>query len=375
MTKFRQFNLLSIIDPLHSKTSKGGDARLYRHRFVASMILSVMFYISVIVFFASYFLPLGEQGLHILRVFFVFVGLGSLLSIYMLRALNQRIIAINTFISFLGLGLIYLAIMTGGILSPASICMIVIPAVATLSIDGVAGKIWGGLALLSWTLLLLAPNFGIGIQKSMPEVDDSLAFYVSILTTHAFIGFVALYYEKTSKTLRESMLKEKREYHYLANHDAHTGAINRRHFLELLKLEIANCEVSGNTFCLFFIDLNDFKKANDDYGHHFGDEILEVFSRRLRHQVRAMDTVARIGGDEFCIISRDMKDEEDALRGERRLEMILQEPLSLKEGTYTLKASIGWSIFPTHATDYEALLKHADQHMYEAKRRKKMTRA
>jgi predicted signal transduction protein with EAL and GGDEF domain len=69
-----------------------------------------------------------------------------------------------------------------------------------------------------------------------------------------------------------------------------------------------------------------------------------------------------------------MGNEEDAKRGERRIEEILQEPLSLKEGKYTLKASIGWSIYPYHATDYEALLKYADQHMYEVKRLKKAAR-
>ncbi|MBQ0760152.1 MAG: GGDEF domain-containing protein [Zhongshania sp.] len=373
MFKFKSFNILSLVDSFHSKTG-GSNARLYRHRFVASLIISVLFYVSLIIFVATYFLPLGERSLYIIRVFFIFIGVGALLSIYILRTLNQRVFAVNTLISFLGLALIYLAMMTGGIESPAAICLIIFPAVAALSIDFEAGIIWGLLAALSWSLLFAAPYLGIPIQNAMPDVDDGLAFFVSIFTTHFFIAFVALYYNKTSKSLREKLLKERREYHYLANHDAHTGAINRRHFLELLKMEISRCEQSGSTFCLFFIDLNDFKKANDQYGHHFGDEILEVFSRRLRHRVREIDTVARIGGDEFCIISRDMGNEEDAKRGERRIEEILQEPLSLKEGKYTLKASIGWSIYPQHATDYEALLKYADQHMYEVKRLKKAAR-
>ena len=373
MFKFKSFNILSLVDSFHSKTG-GGNARLYRHRFVASLILSVLFYISLIILVATYFLPLGERSLHIMRVFFVFVGVGALLSIYILRTLNQRVFAVNTLIASLGLALIYLSIMTGGIESPAAICLIIFPAVAALSIDFKAGIIWGILAVISWTLLFASPYLGVPVQNAMPDVDDRLSFFVSIFTTHLFIAFVALYYNKTSKNLREKLLKERREYHYLANHDAHTGVINRRRFLELLKLEISRCEKSESTFCLFFIDLNDFKKANDQYGHHFGDEILEVFSRRLRHRVREIDTVARIGGDEFCIISRDMGNEEDAKRGERRIEEILQEPLSLKEGKYTLKASIGWSIYPYHATDYEALLKYADQHMDEVKRLKKAAR-
>ncbi|CAA0115753.1 diguanylate cyclase [Zhongshania aliphaticivorans] len=375
MTKFRRSNIFSIIDPLHSKTYSEGDAKLYRHRFTAGLILSAMVCLAAIVIVASYFLPHGDQGLHIVRVLFVFVGLGALLSIYVLRALDQRVLATNIFISFVGLALIYLAVMTGGILSPASICLIIIPVIATLSIDSFAGKIWGVLAFVTWSLLFYAPQLGFEMKKTMPSVDDSLGFYVSILTTHVFIAFVAFYYEGTSKTLRQNLLKERREYHYLANHDAHTGVINRRHFLEILKSEINKYEKSGDSFCLFFIDLNDFKKANDDYGHHFGDQILEIFSRRLRHRTRATDTVARIGGDEFCVISRDMKTEDDAKCGEQRFEAIIQEPMSLNESSYTLRASIGWSIYPMHGRDHEALLKHADQHMYEVKRRKKEGRS
>ncbi|CAA0110342.1 putative signaling protein [Zhongshania aliphaticivorans] len=374
MTKFRRFNFLSLIDPLLSK-AEGGEARLIRHRFVASLILSVMFYISVLAIVASFFLPLGEQGLNIVRAFFIVSGLGALLSIYILRALDRRVFAINTFIAFLGLAILYLALMTGGILSPASICLIIIPAVATLSIDSRAGVIWGGLACLFWTLLFVMPYIGVEMPQLMPEVDDHMAFYFCIITTHTFIAFVALYYESTSKALRLNLLKEKREYFYLANHDAHTGTINRRHFLEILEQEVARCESSDDSFCLFFIDLNDFKKANDEFGHDYGDQILEVFSRRLRHRVRAVDTVARIGGDEFCVISRDMKNEADAKRGEQRFDLILQEPLVLAEGSYTLKASIGWAIYPVDAKDSKTLLKFADQSMYEAKRRNKAATA
>lgn len=370
MTKFRRFNIFSIIDPLHSKTYSEGDAKLYRHRFTAGLILGAMICLAGIVIVASCFLPHGDRGLHIVRILFAFVGFGALLSIYVLRALDQRVLATNIFIIFVGLALIYLAAMTGGILSPAAICLIIIPVIATLSIDSFAGKIWGVLAFLTWTLLFFAPQLGFEIQKTMPTVDDSFGFYVSIVVSHLFIAFVAFYYEGTSKTLRQNLIKERREYHYLANHDTHTGVINRRHFLEILTSAIDSCEKSGESFCLFFIDLNDFKKANDEYGHHFGDQILEVFARRLRHRTRATDTVARIGGDEFCIISRDMKSEEDAICGERRFVAILQEPMSLSEGSYTLKASIGWSIYPVHGKDHEALLKHADQQMYEAKRRK-----
>jgi diguanylate cyclase (GGDEF)-like protein len=372
MIKLGYFNLISLIDLFHSNTD--GGVKLYRHRLVASLILGVLFYTSVIVFAASYFLPLGSRDLHTVQALFAFVGVGVLLSIYILRGLRGHVLAVNTLMAFLCLALLYLAVITGGIVSPVAICLMIFPVVAAISIDSKAGVIWGGLALISWSLLFAGPHIGLPIQNAMRYVDDDIAFYVSILTTHCFIAFVALYYSEMSKTLRTKLLKERSEYYYLANHDTQTGAINRHHFLELLRLEIVNCERSGSSFCLFFIDLSDFKKANDDYGHHFGDEILETFTRRLRHRVRSTDTVARVGGDEFCIISRDMKDDGDAKRGEQRIKMILQEPLALKQCTYTLNASIGWAIYPIHAKDYETLLKCADQRMYEAKRLEKASR-
>lgn len=371
MAIFRNCILHPFVDALHSKSSGDSEARLYRHRFSASFIIVTMSFISVLVLVASYFLQLSESGLMLIRIFFVLVGSGSLLSIYILRFLDRRVMATNIFMACLGIALIYLAFMTGGILSPAAICLIVLPAVATLAIDPLAGKIWGLLAFLVWTLLFCAPYMGVEIPRTMPDVDDSLVYYICILITYAFIGFLVFYYDGTSRVLRQRLLKEKQDYRYLANYDTQTGVVNRRHFLEILKFEIVKSEKNADSFCLFFIDLNDFKKANDKFGHHFGDEILEVFAHRLRNRVRATDTVARIGGDEFCIISRNMHNEEDALQGVQRFEMIIKEPLKLKEANYVLKASIGWALYPTHATDYETLLKYADQHMYQAKRRGK----
>jgi diguanylate cyclase (GGDEF)-like protein len=81
-----------------------------------------------------------------------------------------------------------------------------------------------------------------------------------------------------------------------------------------------------------------------------------------------------VGHDEFRLISRDSKNDGDAKRGEQRIKQILQEPLALKHGKYTLRTSTGWSIFRIHAKDCEALLNCADQRMYKVKRLKKASR-
>jgi hypothetical protein len=115
--------------------------------------------------------------------------------------------------AFLSLVLIYLSVITGGILPSAAICLIIFPAVATISIDFKAGVTWGALTLLSWSLLFSGPHIGLPIQKAILYVDNGIAFYVSILITHSFIAFVALYCSEMSKTLGANLLKQRREHH------------------------------------------------------------------------------------------------------------------------------------------------------------------
>jgi hypothetical protein len=81
-------------------------------------------------------------------------------------------------------------------------------------------------------LLFSGPHTGLPIQKAIPYVDNGIAFYVSILTTHSFIVFVALYRSEMSKTLGANLLKQRREYHCFANHDTQTDTINKHNFWE-----------------------------------------------------------------------------------------------------------------------------------------------
>lgn len=121
---------------------------------------------------------------------------------------------------------------------------------------------------------------------------------------------------------------------------------------------------------LFYIDLDRFKPVNDQYGHHAGDRLLQSVTKRLRLAVREMDTVARIGGDEFAIILEDISEAEDAAVVSRKLNDLIAPPFYLESGEkLTIGMSVGYALYPNHG-DCESLLRHADSAMYQAKRKK-----
>lgn len=153
----------------------------------------------------------------------------------------------------------------------------------------------------------------------------------------------------------------------LAYRDALTGLGNRKAFHEHLERRLATAE---SPLALLFIDLDRFKQVNDRFGHDVGDALLVVMAERLRHAVRKPDLAYRLGGDEFTLILPDT--DAEAARGlAERLLRALGEPLRLGNRDIDfVTPSIGIALHPRHATDAEALVKAADQAMYEAKRQR-----
>ncbi|MDP2369767.1 EAL domain-containing protein, partial [Rhodoferax sp.] len=152
-----------------------------------------------------------------------------------------------------------------------------------------------------------------------------------------------------------------------AHFDALTGLPNRRMLRDWLEQEIKRTQRAGLQLAILFIDLDHFKEVNDTLGHGSGDLLLVEAARRIRHCVRACDTVARMGGDEFTVVLTELTDAS-------RLEPIVQALLREMEAVFQLgteqvfvSASIGITMFPRDATEVEDLFKHADQALYVAK--------
>lgn len=153
-----------------------------------------------------------------------------------------------------------------------------------------------------------------------------------------------------------------------ANYDKLTGLPNRKLFFEVLDRMILENERDNRKFALLFVDLDGFKDINDNFGHEVGDKVLIEVGKRLLKCIRKSDTVARMGGDEFTIILRNIKDKKTTENLVKKIHGLLQEVIHIKGNECSVGSSIGVSIYPEHGKDSETLLRNADLSMYKVKR-------
>ncbi|WP_158284000.1 EAL domain-containing protein [Azospirillum sp. TSO22-1] len=155
--------------------------------------------------------------------------------------------------------------------------------------------------------------------------------------------------------------------HYLAHYDALTGLPNRTLLQDRLAHAITAAKRSNGTVAVLFLDLDHFKVINDSLGHTIGDEVLKDVAVRLQQALREVDTVGRLGGDEFIIVLPDAGSAADVARVAARILDCVCEPMRIKDRDFTISPSVGISLFPADGEDGERLIKNADAAMYQAK--------
>ena len=155
---------------------------------------------------------------------------------------------------------------------------------------------------------------------------------------------------------------------YRANYDALTGLSNRYHFGQLLKETINQHLRTQQQFAVFFIDMDFFKEVNDDHGHHAGDELLRLFATRIVACTRASDIVARLAGDEFVVVVKDIDNATQVEVTAEKLQKELGNPYSVLGHQLSVTHSLGISLYPNDGMNMDSLLQNADRAMYEAKR-------
>ncbi len=161
----------------------------------------------------------------------------------------------------------------------------------------------------------------------------------------------------------------KEEYRSLAYHDGLTGLPNRTLFHDRLGLAITHSYRSQGHLALLYLDIDDFKGVNDSFGHGSGDRVLVELAGRIRAAVRAEDTVARVGGDEFVVLLAQVTGAGDAARVAVKVLDAVRHPFRVDGHDVTIAASVGVSVYPNDGTCSDDLVRHADGAMYRDKQR------
>lgn len=185
-----------------------------------------------------------------------------------------------------------------------------------------------------------------------PLPPASLAVVVPVLSAAVLVG------------VRERLERERDALRHSALTDPLTGIANRRSLLSRIDYEIVRHARSRHGFAVVMIDLDGFKALNDRFGHLAGDDLLRDVAQALERTIRAQDTVARIGGDEFCVLAP-----ETAGPGIQRLKTRVEWAVtSVTAGVETLKGSVGVASFPADGRSAQELLSGADERLLAAKR-------
>lgn len=162
--------------------------------------------------------------------------------------------------------------------------------------------------------------------------------------------------------------KQENDLQHMAYHDPLTDLPNRTKLSSQIEHEIHNAKRHNDHFATIFIDVDHFKHINDSYGHLVGDEVLCEVASRLKNTVREVDTVARIGGDEFVLLLPELKDIESVALLAEKVMSIFERPIELQGiEAFRLTGSMGIALYPQDGEDSELLLSNADAAMYRAK--------
>ena len=154
---------------------------------------------------------------------------------------------------------------------------------------------------------------------------------------------------------------------YLAYHDELTALPNRRLLIDRFRQAAANADRHQKRVALLFVDLNRFKRVNDQFGHSRGDKVLQAVAGRIQLMIRATDTACRYGGDEFVIMLPDLDNAAAATDVAGKIQDRLAYPYQVDDACITLQSSFGISIYPDDGIVWDILLRHADAGMYRSK--------
>lgn len=176
-----------------------------------------------------------------------------------------------------------------------------------------------------------------------------------------FQYYVGLFSDITHAKEQQNMLE------HLAYHDVLTQLPNRVLFSSRLQQALLEAERQQSLVAICYIDLDDFKIVNDQYGHEYGDKLLMQLATRLTGILKPHDTLARLGGDEFAMLLCGGRTQIEYTRRLKKLLATIEKPFTVDKFKFSISASIGYTLYPIDHNPPDTLLRHADHAMYHAK--------
>lgn len=176
-----------------------------------------------------------------------------------------------------------------------------------------------------------------------------------------FVGTYGVIRDLSERKRTEELIR------YHLHHDTLTALPNRTLFNDRLQMALIQARREKLKLAVVFIDLDHFKKVNDTFGHQVGDEVLQTVAKNLKRCLRAGDTLARIGGDEFLLLATNLHDDRDAAEICRKMLAKLSTPLIFQGREVRVTVSMGIAIYPDHGETQQTLVRYADLAMYRSK--------
>jgi diguanylate cyclase (GGDEF)-like protein len=202
---------------------------------------------------------------------------------------------------------------------------------------------------------------GTSLDVEVRQVKNGKARWLRVICEPMGDDIAATFVDITDRKAKERQMES------IATSDPLTGVLNRRGFERDAAQRLTD-SADEATGALLFIDLNEFKGINDEFGHEVGDQLLKIAAARLRTSLRSCDIIGRPGGDEFVALVPDVE-AEVADKLAKRLTESLEEPYNIGRQQLDCPASIGLALYPKNANTLTGLLREADQAMYRAKAR------
>jgi diguanylate cyclase (GGDEF)-like protein len=231
------------------------------------------------------------------------------------------------------------------------------------------GTLWlWSLPLLVFATMIATRLIRVFAQRSKtnpsPNPDRTLSAMSSEEISSSFQNLA-----RELKAEREQRERAEHRAYFAETHDALTGLLNRTHMLQKLDDAIRRAEKDESSVAVFFLDMDEFKKINDSFGHNAGDQFLRLVADRLRRVVNTEDSVARLGGDEFLVMVEGLDEKSNAKQIADRLLSEVAKPCAIENQEVSVTTSVGVSVYPQDAKDAHMMIRRADTAMYIAKSR------